>query len=185
MNTIEHYTLKDSPAARTDATRAVERRASTVLTEIESQLRKLDMKLPHAVPGELGPLVSRLRALGGVRPLVFGLFGETNSATRDLIKCMGHAQHAAFARRMGRTHSNQAANESAFYLKSQLAIANTRARAQCLIDRADSILASPSPRSSLHPDHSDPRDLYLRAHRRFEYARRATHARACSREERS
>ena len=49
-----------------------------------------------------------------------------------------------------------------FYLKSQLAIANTRARAQCLIDRADSILASPSPRSSLHPDHSDPRDLYLR-----------------------
>ena len=72
-----------------------------------------------------------------------------------------------------------------FYLKSQLAIANTRARAQCLIDRADSILASPSPRSSLHPDHSDPRDLYLRAHRRFEYARRATHARACSREERS
>ena len=73
----------------------MERRASTVLTKIESQLRKLDMKLPHAVPGELGPLVSRLRALGGVRPLVFGLFGETNSATRDLIKCMGHAQHAA------------------------------------------------------------------------------------------
>ncbi|XRB07876.1 hypothetical protein NFJ02_33g84270 [Pycnococcus provasolii] len=41
--------------------------------------------------GELGWLD---RALGGVRPLVFGLFGETNSATRDLIKCMGHAQHA-------------------------------------------------------------------------------------------
>ena len=36
LNTIEHYTRQDSPAARTDATRAVERRASTVLTEIDS-----------------------------------------------------------------------------------------------------------------------------------------------------
>ena len=67
------------------AKKELDRRASTVITDTLRRLSDLDSRLLGTPPGVDGPLVERLRALGGVQPLVSGAFGGVCTGFQRLL----------------------------------------------------------------------------------------------------
>ena len=68
-----------SPAS----TRPVDARAGSVHTDMRSKLRSIDRTILGRSPN--GPLELRLSAVGPIRGLVFGAFGEISEEARSLL----------------------------------------------------------------------------------------------------
>jgi hypothetical protein len=66
--------------------RVVQARAARVSTEYERKARQLDEKLVGPVgEDQLGPLGARLQAIGGVKGLAFGAYGEASKGIGEFL----------------------------------------------------------------------------------------------------
>ena len=106
------------------------RRGSKVYTEYRTKARNADHKYNGTAAGAVGPIEERLQQFGVVRAFVFGVYGETNEATRAEISEMAMVGAAKRWRGMGQTSQVKAYAVLKHSLTRSLGIAAVRANAR-------------------------------------------------------
>ena len=109
---------------------SAERRAKTVYTDYRKKARDADQLYNGTAAGAVGPIEERLQQFGVVRAFVFGVYGETNEATRAEISEMAKVRAAKRWQGMGQTSQVKACAVLKHTLTRSLGIAAVRAKSQ-------------------------------------------------------
>jgi len=130
VKTISRGHYEKSGTRKSTRGAAVKAKAQTVFTDYRKKARNADHKYNGTAAGAVGPIEERLQQFGVVRAFVFGVYGETNEATRAEISEMAMVGAAKLWRGMGQTSQVKAYAVLKHSLTRSLGIAAVRANAR-------------------------------------------------------
>ena len=150
---------------------AVAARALKIHTDTVKRMEDADMIYHNVSPlvtgGTVGPFKSRLNALGPIKGLVVGSFGEMSSDLHALLKLMAKVGVSSYGKYTGALNLTQAEASMRFYIKSYVAMVCLRAKADLLLDRVEFLVPSAGRRGASAFNRNIYQNVYsFRANRR-------------------
>ena len=124
---------------------AVNRRASQVAGERERQMRALDALLfgVRVGGGENGqgegPMLSRMRALGPILPVVVGGFGEWSKGLHDLLCTFAEMGKAQWLSRLGSPTADAAKSTLMWLMREEVGMVCLQGHAQLVLARVEAV----------------------------------------------
>ena len=139
VKTMTHCKTRYNPAALRDGVRgkAVAARALKVHHEYTRAARMLDAKYCATLPGQVGPVSTKLLSYGQIRGLVFGAFGEVSAGVRELVEIAAKAGALRHYRSMGASSVNQAASALKGRYRRELGLAALREQVHLKLKHLD------------------------------------------------
>ena len=110
----------------------METRARLLPGEYENKTHKVDVKMNGTPEGQIGPMQKALRDLGGINPLIFGAYGETNAAFNKLLSAAAEVGSIRHQAALGVNSPEKAKAVLLWQLRRKLAAAIVRANLNCL-----------------------------------------------------
>ena len=99
------------------------------------KLAKYDRRFHLTLPGETGPLVSRLQSFGNLWGLVVGPWGDSSRDLHHLIRVLGEQRVLMRARSSGVSRGEEYLGVIVSQIRRVLSCAFVRAQALCLLAR--------------------------------------------------
>lgn len=127
------------PASSTERCAAACTRAEALPKEYATKAQRLDREFCDTPPGVVGPVERRLLALGTVRGLVFGHWGETSPDVEDLLSIAAEVGARRHWRAMQAPSPGVALGSLVWLLRRRWGMAAWRASARLLLDRLEHI----------------------------------------------
>ena len=133
IGAVPSYYPRSGPAAR--RSRGVEKRGRDVPGEYRRPLQRLDERYHGTMPGDVGPLVSRLLGFGRLQVLVIGAWQEGSQDVHQLLELLADTKVKGLGLGLGRElSSRERANHLANY-RQILSVASAKAVSGCLLGR--------------------------------------------------
>ena len=111
---------------------AVKGRAALIPNEYLSKARTVDEKYNNTPSGQIGPMQQALKDKGGVHPIIFGAYGDTNDGFNKLLSSVAEIGSTRLQAALGTQTQDQARLVLLWQLRRKMAAAVIRANMDCL-----------------------------------------------------
>ena len=151
-----HYSGSDSAYYQNSTSRGTDRKDASIEPEYLRDLKRADAECFGTQDGTDGPLVSRLKAFGGINGIVVGHVNEGNKGIHELIGAIGRAAAFKDGNNLGLSAADtmQLIGPNSWFAKRVIGTTIARANAELLLSRLHFVGMKHTNSSSRRSEHS-------------------------------